>query len=545
MNRGKSHLEDLMWDLLVSIRDDNDPDSRLQLNNLLRNDPSARSTMARLLVDEQALINRLRQDGIVAMLEPKPQKIADRKAKPSPILRKVAGTSRRWLALGTAAAFVFAGYLGWRVMHPKPPIGNSQATQPVAVLKEDVDAVWKSIPPRGPLLPGTLHLTSGMAALEFTSGARVLIEGPAELELTSGMEAIFRSGNLRAHVPPPAQGFTIVTPSTRVVDRGTVFGLTVRQDGSTLVKVIQGEVELHHPEKIYQIKTNAAATVDPGGDPTPATTRDEVFPSEENFNLRIAAGARRSAARWQMTADELAKDPATLLCYNFTESLSSSRTVRNHAAGATLESHGTLVGVGWTEGRWPGKHALEFSGRSDSLLFKLQHSAPAATLLAWVRVDSLPNLYQILLMPEHQRASALQWMIDQKGQVRLALTSRVDGAGSPAGWDGPVKAPAISNADFGRWIFLASTYDSQTGKVIHYRDGTPIGSGYFKRKLPVVFGSFSCGNWSNQTKEVASGGTLSPSSGTRNFAGSIDELMVLSRALSATEILDLHEKGKP
>ena len=549
MNPPPSSLENHLLELLVATRESDDPVARAQLNDLLRKNPAARAAMARLLVDEQALINRLRQDGMVAMLQPKPRIITSRGVLPAPRqdLRKVPKVARGWPALAAAAVLLLSGYLGWRVLRTPSAAGDLSATQPVAVLKEDADAVWKdtSPTPRGSLVPGILKLESGMAAIEFTSGARVLLEGPAELELVSGMEAFCRSGKLRAHVPPPAQGFTIGTPSSRIVDRGTIFGLSVRNDGSTLVKVMLGEVELRHPQKTYQIKTNAAAMIDPGGNPTPVKTPDEAFPSEENFNERIAAGARRSAARWQATTEPLANDPATLLSYNFTESLHSSRSVRNHATGATLESHGSLVGVGWTQGRWPGKRALEFKGRSDSLLFKLQRTAPAATLIAWVRVDSLPNPYHILLMPEYRRASALQWMIDHKGELRLALTKGVDVAGASTGWDGPVKAPAISSLDFGRWLFLASTYDSATGKVVHYRDGTQIGVGYFEHKLPVEFGSFSCGNWSDQSVTVASGGSLSASSGSRSFVGCIDELAVLSRALTPSEIQHLHDQGKP
>lgn len=549
MNPPPSSLESRLLTLLLAVRENDDPGARTQLNELLREDPAARAAIARLLVDEQALINRLRQDGMVAMLQPKPRIITSSGESPPQRqgLRKLPKAARGWPALAAVAVLLLSGYLGWRALHTPSAAGVVSATQAVAVLKEDADAVWKetSPTPRRSLVPGTLTLVSGMAAIEFTSGARVLLEGPAELELISGMEAFCRGGKLRAHVPPPAQGFTIVTPSSRIVDRGTVFGLSVRKDGSTLVKVMQGVVELRHPQKVYQIKTNAAAMIDARGNPSQVKTPDEVFPSEEKFNERLAAGARRSAARWQATAATLAQDPATLLSYNFTESLRTSRSVRNHVPGAALESHGTLVGVGWTQGRWPGKHALEFKGRSDSMLFKLQRTSPAATLIAWVRVDSLPNPYHILLMPDYRQASALQWMIDHKGELRLALTTAVDAAGSPSGWDGPVKVPAISNSVFGRWVFLASTYDSNTGKVVHYRDGKQIGTGYFEHKLPVEFGSFSCGNWSDDSVTVASGGSFSASSGARSFVGSIDELAVLSRALTPSEIQHLHDQGKP
>ena len=63
-------LEQRLLHLLQAVRDTHDTSARAELNTLLRENADARSTMARLMVDEQALINRLRDDSIVALLEP-------------------------------------------------------------------------------------------------------------------------------------------------------------------------------------------------------------------------------------------------------------------------------------------------------------------------------------------------------------------------------------------------------------------------------------------------------------------------------------------
>jgi len=541
MNPPLNSLENRLLDLLFATREHDDQSARRQLNDLLRGDANARATMARLLVDEQALIGRLRQDNIVSILQPKPRLAAPRHG-----LGNASKSSHAWRNRAAAAAVLIAGFLGWLTLRPSSATHGSPAIQPIAVLRENADAVWNGASPAAGagLIPGTLKLESGMVAIEFTSGARVLLEGPAELDLVSGMEAFCRSGKLRANVPPPAQGFTIITPSSRVVDLGTTFGLSVRRDGGALVKVMQGKVELRRGDTVFPLKENAAASIDPEGLPSPADSPDEAFPSEENFKERLAAGERQTAARWKNASSHLANDPAALLSFTFQESTDSSRSARNHAAAASLESHGSLVGAGWAEGRWPGKRALEFKGQSDSMLFSLDHDSPAATFLAWVRVDSLPNPYHILLMPDYRQASALQWMIVRNGELRLALSNGVDGPGSPSGWDGPVKAPAITSLDFGRWVFFASTYDSKSGKVVHYRDGRQIGVGYFEHKLPVRFRSFSFGNWSAVSESVSSGG-LYESEGVRNLVGGLDELTILSRALSPWEIEYIYNQGKP
>jgi hypothetical protein len=93
-------LEQRLLHLLQAVRDTHDTSARAELNTLLRENADARSTMARLMVDEQALINRLRDDSIVALLEPAP-------AAETPLR-----TSPRWFAwrpLTAAAAGLVIG----------------------------------------------------------------------------------------------------------------------------------------------------------------------------------------------------------------------------------------------------------------------------------------------------------------------------------------------------------------------------------------------------------------------------------------------------
>ena len=65
-------LEHRLLRLLQAVRDTQDTSARAELNMLLGDNPEARPIMARLMVDEEALISRLREDGIVELLEPAP-----------------------------------------------------------------------------------------------------------------------------------------------------------------------------------------------------------------------------------------------------------------------------------------------------------------------------------------------------------------------------------------------------------------------------------------------------------------------------------------
>lgn len=527
-----------LLDLLYEARDHDKPSAKAQLNEWLRSDPAARQTMARLLVDEHALITKLRDDGLAAILKPVPRQ----HALPRPSLKKRKNNPS---FLTIAALIAFGAFLIWLAIRPIRHADPQQAqVEPIAILKQEADAVWQSPSPAsgGSLAPGPLNLLSGMAAIEFTSGTRILLEGPAEMTLVSEMEAKLLNGRIMAEVPPPANGFTIDTPATTIVDRGTRFGVNVARDGATLVKVMSGNVDIQTDGIIRPLPENESVSVTPAGKVTQAAVSDDAFPSSAYFSNRVARSAENNANRWSAHARILSSDPASLLNYTFEETTPHSRAARNHSPLATLESNASIVGTRWAEGRWPGSRAIEFSNRSDRILLKLKGTAQTVTCLAWVRVDSLPNPYHILLMPDASKPGALQWMIDSDGNIRMAISNHTGNPSQAASWEGPVKAPAVSNLDLGRWIFLASTYDSDSGEIIHYRDGEIIGTGLVQKPLPIQFGSFSIGNWAHGSDAVRD---RPKTKGYRNFVGCMDGMAILTRALGPTEIRNLHTAGKP
>lgn len=101
--------------------------------------------------------------------------------------------------------------------------------------------------PDGASLPpgGQLRLSKGLVEVTFGNGARVIVEGPAAFETASATHGFLRSGSLVAHVTAEAKGFAIETPTARIVDLGTEFGVCVADEGRAAdVQVFQGEVEL-------------------------------------------------------------------------------------------------------------------------------------------------------------------------------------------------------------------------------------------------------------------------------------------------------------
>ena len=81
--------------------------------------------------------------------------------------------------------------------------------------------------------PGILSLSRGLLRLDFSNGARVTVEGPAELEVFDQDRVLLHEGLVTATIPESAVGFVVDTVAAHVVDLGTSFGVSVSENGLT------------------------------------------------------------------------------------------------------------------------------------------------------------------------------------------------------------------------------------------------------------------------------------------------------------------------
>ena len=104
------------------------------------------------------------------------------------------------------------------------------APRVVATIKATENASWESTLPTAPgseLIPGEMTLTSGLATIQFRSGAEMTLEAPAQLSLETAMRARLHSGAAVMEVPESATGFILETPDGKVIDHGTSFAVNV------------------------------------------------------------------------------------------------------------------------------------------------------------------------------------------------------------------------------------------------------------------------------------------------------------------------------
>jgi len=437
-----------------------------------------------------------------------------------------------FLAISALVSISLTAGLSWR-SDPESPLAEA-TTAAVAFLAQSVDAQWESPSDSHAvgtaLEPGWLRLRSGLIEVEFYSGARVVLEGPAKLRLDSTLDAYCAAGRLRADVPPQARGFTILTPAVHVVDLGTAFGVEVRGSESE-VHVIEGKVRLEGMDSPPRYLQEPEALIVAGNG------RISAMPAQPTWFVQAGELEQRSIqaqgdqfSRWRETGHRWNIDPAAFLRFDFESLVHTSRTLVNVTAGADGKADGTVVGCGVAEGRWLGKRALEFRRMSDRVRVNIEEEFSCITLAAWVRVDALDRAFNSLFMSEGYDTGALHWQITNKGVLLFGTQGP-----NNAGYD--YRSPVIFTPErIGKWVHLALVFDSESHRVAHYVDGLLVSQERTTFELPFRIGAADLGNWSVGTRN-----TIYP---VRHFSGLIDEFAVFTRPLRDKEILEAYETGR-
>ncbi|TWT92023.1 FecR protein [Botrimarina colliarenosi] len=128
--------------------------------------------------------------------------------------------------------------IGWAGMAPATVVGRVTGLDHVVWEEGDAALAFGDS-----LLKGrTVRLASGVLELLLATGAKVTIEGPAHFEASSLSESSLTRGKIAAAVPRAARGYTVLTPTSEVVDIGTQFGVVVEESGDTELHVFDGDV---------------------------------------------------------------------------------------------------------------------------------------------------------------------------------------------------------------------------------------------------------------------------------------------------------------
>jgi hypothetical protein len=199
---------------------------------------------------------------------PKPSSPTQHIAWSVPHVFKQVGRPVVWSTL--AAGVVFAAYIvaiSWNLLSKDPlrdhdvaAIGNQKSElAPVATIRNTADVQWsdqvgkslRDLPSASRRDVSTevttgepLAIDSGLVELQLKQGVTLVIEGPAQWSIDGNNTATLKRGKLVAKVPKQAIGFTLETPTAKIVDLGTEFGVEVDPVRGASVRVLKGQVDV-------------------------------------------------------------------------------------------------------------------------------------------------------------------------------------------------------------------------------------------------------------------------------------------------------------
>ena len=269
----------------------------------------------------------------------------------------------------------------------------------------------------------------------------------------------------------------------------------------------------------------------------------------ERVREREAAEAARLLLAWRAAADALDSDSSVRVHFNFEEQSPLDASLRNRVRGEGAGGDGQIIGARWSQGRWPGKGALEFRGRGQRVLFRLPGAPAALTLLAWVRVDALPQASSMLLATDEPpnvdredskaatpEARPLRWEVKANGQFGLNLSSGLVSGKSQ--WQA-LAAPALLTPDrHGQWLCLATVLDAARGELTHFVNGVAVARHALPAGPPPAVVHLSLGNVTTTDAEARAGVSY-------GFFGAVDEVVVAGRPFSPAELRRYFEVGRP
>jgi len=166
--------------------------------------------------------------------------------------------TRLALAAGVVVAAV-AGLMSWfnappedrrpvaEVEAPADPPSTEQAVVAARVVST-IDVRWSDGEPRPAknqlLIGDRVAIDEGYLTLRSARGARITVQGPCVMTAVGDNRFHIEHGRLIADIPPSAIYFTLDTPTARIVDYGTEFGVRVDEQGNTDAAVMDGLIEL-------------------------------------------------------------------------------------------------------------------------------------------------------------------------------------------------------------------------------------------------------------------------------------------------------------
>jgi hypothetical protein len=392
-----------------------------------------------------------------------------------------------------------------------------------------------------------LQLEKGIAQITYSNGAVVLLEGPISFTVGSPKSGFLSQGKLTARAETKeSRQFTIVTPNSRFVDFGTEFGVMIDDKGRTSVAVFAGKVNAE--AKLADGRWTAPvsfskgeAAVCEGAQFTPQVAQRSDFPSLHPQTTPMPSIRQQTTPtplpqyqRWLEANRDLPNRSDLLVYYDFQPDPNNPNVLLNRApTGAAL--NGEIQNATWTQGRFAEKSALEFMSADAGVRVNLPGEYRQLTVIVWVNSKKLSNKYNGILMSDNwAQPKKLHFQLQGSGQIIMNVYGQLNKREN--GQDDYCSTQAVPADCFDNWCMIAGVIDTPDLTTV-YLNGKFLETLKSAQIPAVQIGSAMIGNWNKETSN--------DKDFIRNLSGRIDELMVFQKALTAEEIKQIYEAGKP
>jgi hypothetical protein len=481
-----------------------------------------------------------------------------------------------WSSLRVAAAViaVFTGALIWAV-HRNSTGSNSPANQSAQLLPGQKNSDPSTAPtapeipamaliglelnsqldapatPAATLPVGPHVLQTGILQLKLSTGASIVLEGPAQFEVLPGTRFSLTSGRLTAIVPHGSAGLTVETPDLKAVDLGTEFAVEVTPQSKTHLEVFQGSVRAETAADATGVFSSKIVTAAQGVRVKSGTRDIEAEPAtpllfvqSDELKLRASQGGDSGFLRWQAFSNLLRRDPSLIAYFPFDNQSQTPLGLTNRANATAGRRDGTLGIPGlsgsvprWTQGRWAGKDALQFGDTVDTAVTIPGDPdlTPSDTIsiLTWIRRSEYTKTVHLI---EESKDGVNCFNLTVTGTAGKRTSSLAPSAiYFNYGVGIEVGSPSVLPAD-DRW-FLLGLVRASDGTTSMYLDGqlqremTLDGIPNVRRDGDLWIGRSNPAAVATDRRDI--------------FRGQMDELAIFHRELSPEEVERFYATGKP
>ena len=407
-------------------------------------------------------------------------------------------------------------------------------SEPFARVVQKINCVWSddswSPESSGVIEPGqTIALERGFMKLRLRNGVSVVLEGPVAFTFDGELRGSLDYGGAGVRVPDGFKGYVVNTPSARLVDMGTEFAVRVLENGSTDLRVVDGEVEasprgrrgravegrsvLLKKDAVWNSVTGISR---PNGPPEPGDFPTASLLEDPDFQERPDLNFSDRPLLW-LAADTAVRTDAEGGVVAWGDISSSSSADRHSAWQVEPHRRPKLLdsGIG-------GLPAISFDGEDDCLITEPFATGDAQTIAMVCRFNRFRDRHRPVRA--HQIINyngPPQLVIDYRLRERSLRAQAYAGVGKTPERSGRIHYREVAPGDT---LLIVYAYDHPANRAALYVNGEPQGQSR---------ASFSVA--SNRPKVIGIHRRLEEG----GFDGVLSELIIYDRALTPDEVGEL------